>query len=226
MSVSAGPYAAPPAAGPSTTEICGTRPEARVIAAKTCPTACSAGHALGQPGAAGVPEADDRHALARWPRRRRVDDRARSPSVPIAPPCTRRVGGERHRRRRRRPCRRAASTPLSSSAVSSSQRARRRTAPPAGPPGRGRWSHGTARCGCPVVTRVSSPVPDEPSVPGRLATWAVTGARQAREDQRHVVAAEAERVVQRRHRLGAALAAAAAARWRRRPARRRRGRRG
>jgi hypothetical protein len=34
MSVSAGPYAAPPAHGPSTTEICGTRPDARVIAAK------------------------------------------------------------------------------------------------------------------------------------------------------------------------------------------------
>ena len=31
---------APPAAGPSTTEICGTRPEARVIAANTVPTAC------------------------------------------------------------------------------------------------------------------------------------------------------------------------------------------
>ena len=42
MSVSAGPYAAPPAAGPSTTEICGTRPEARTIAAKTWPTASSA----------------------------------------------------------------------------------------------------------------------------------------------------------------------------------------
>ena len=40
MSVRAGPYAAPPAAGPSTTEICGTRPDARVIAAKTVPTAC------------------------------------------------------------------------------------------------------------------------------------------------------------------------------------------
>ncbi len=39
MSVSAGPYAAPPAAGPSTTEICGTLPDARVIAANTRPTA-------------------------------------------------------------------------------------------------------------------------------------------------------------------------------------------
>ena len=38
MSVSAGPYAAPPAAGPSTTEICGTLPDARVIAANTRPT--------------------------------------------------------------------------------------------------------------------------------------------------------------------------------------------
>ena len=41
MSVSAGPYAAPPAAGPTTTEICGTTPEARVMAANTVPTACS-----------------------------------------------------------------------------------------------------------------------------------------------------------------------------------------
>ena len=57
MSVSAGPYAAPPAAGPSTTEICGTRPDARVIAANTVPDRVQAGHALGQPGAAGVPQA-------------------------------------------------------------------------------------------------------------------------------------------------------------------------
>ena len=41
MSVSAGPYAAPPAAGPSTTEICGILPEAWVIAWKIRPTACS-----------------------------------------------------------------------------------------------------------------------------------------------------------------------------------------
>jgi hypothetical protein len=41
-SVSAGPYAAPPAAGPRTTEICGIRPEDRTMAAKTSPTACSA----------------------------------------------------------------------------------------------------------------------------------------------------------------------------------------
>ncbi len=40
-SVSAGPYAAPPAAGPSTTEICGIVPEACVIAWKIRPTACS-----------------------------------------------------------------------------------------------------------------------------------------------------------------------------------------
>ena len=42
MSVSAGPYAAPPAAGPSTTEICGTRPDARTMAANTWPTPSSA----------------------------------------------------------------------------------------------------------------------------------------------------------------------------------------
>ena len=40
MSVSAGPYAAPPAAAPSTTEICGITPEARVMTANTVPTAC------------------------------------------------------------------------------------------------------------------------------------------------------------------------------------------
>ena len=40
-SVRAGPYAAPPAAGPSTTEICGTTPDAAVIAANTVPTPCS-----------------------------------------------------------------------------------------------------------------------------------------------------------------------------------------
>ena len=41
MSVSAGPYAAPPAAAPSTTEICGMRPDALVMMLKTSPTACS-----------------------------------------------------------------------------------------------------------------------------------------------------------------------------------------
>ena len=59
-SVSAGPYAAPPAAAPSTTEICGTLPDARVIAAKTEPTRVQGLDAFGQPGAAGVPQADDR----------------------------------------------------------------------------------------------------------------------------------------------------------------------
>ena len=37
-SVSAGPYAAPPAAGPTITLTCGTRPDARMIAANTLPT--------------------------------------------------------------------------------------------------------------------------------------------------------------------------------------------
>ena len=64
MSVSAGPYAAPPAAGPSTTEICGTRPEARTMAAKTWPDGVERDDALGQPGAAGVPQAEHRHPLA------------------------------------------------------------------------------------------------------------------------------------------------------------------
>ena len=39
-SVRAGPYAAPPAAGPSTTETCGILPEAWVITWKIRPTAC------------------------------------------------------------------------------------------------------------------------------------------------------------------------------------------
>ena len=39
-SVSAGPYAAPPAANPSTMEICGIFPEACVIAWKIRPTPC------------------------------------------------------------------------------------------------------------------------------------------------------------------------------------------
>ena len=63
MSVSAGPYAAPPAAGPSTTEICGILPEAWVITWKIRPTACSESTPSAQPGAAGVPEADDRDAV-------------------------------------------------------------------------------------------------------------------------------------------------------------------
>ena len=40
-SVSAGPYAAPPADGPSTTEICGTFPDARTMAANMLPTPSS-----------------------------------------------------------------------------------------------------------------------------------------------------------------------------------------
>ena len=40
-SVRAGPYAAPPAAGPSTIEICGILPDASVMMWKISPTACS-----------------------------------------------------------------------------------------------------------------------------------------------------------------------------------------
>ena len=40
-SVRAGPYAAPPAAKPSTMEICGILPDAWVMAWKIRPTACS-----------------------------------------------------------------------------------------------------------------------------------------------------------------------------------------
>ena len=84
MSVSAGPYAAPPAAGPSTTEICGTRPEARTIAAKTWPTASSAT----TPSASRAPP--ECHSPTTGTRSRTAVSIAstmcRQPSVPIAPP--------------------------------------------------------------------------------------------------------------------------------------------
>ncbi len=84
MSVSAGPYAAPPAAGPSTTEICGTRPEARTIAAKTWPTASSAS----TPSASRAPP--ECHRPITGTRSRTAVSIAstmcRQPSMPIAPP--------------------------------------------------------------------------------------------------------------------------------------------
>ncbi len=85
-SVSAGPYAAPPAAGPSTTEICGTRPEARIIAWNTRPTACSAS----TPSASRAPP--ECHSPMTGTRSRTARSIAstmcRQPSVPIAPPIT------------------------------------------------------------------------------------------------------------------------------------------
>ncbi|GFJ92302.1 hypothetical protein Prum_059440 [Phytohabitans rumicis] len=84
MSVSAGPYAAPPAAGPSTTEICGTRPEARTIAANTWPTASSAT----TPSASRAPP--ECHRPSTGTRSRTAASIAsttwRQPSLPIAPP--------------------------------------------------------------------------------------------------------------------------------------------
>ena len=64
MSVSAGPYAAPPAAGPSTTEICGTRPDALHHRGEHLPDGIQRDDALGEAGAAGVPQAQHRHAFA------------------------------------------------------------------------------------------------------------------------------------------------------------------
>ena len=63
-SVSAGPYAAPPAAGPSTTEICGTLPDAWVMICEDLAHGVQRDDALAQPGAAGVPEPDDREPSA------------------------------------------------------------------------------------------------------------------------------------------------------------------
>ena len=84
MSVSAGPYAAPPAAGPSTTEICGTRPDARTIAANTWPTASSAT----TPSASRAPP--ECHSPMTGTRSRTAvsieSTTCRQPSVPMAPP--------------------------------------------------------------------------------------------------------------------------------------------
>ena len=89
-SVSAGPYAAPPAAGPSTTEICGTRPDARTIAANTRPTASSAS----TPSASRAPPECQRPTPG--PARARAVSMAstmcRQPSAPIAPPIDGGVG--------------------------------------------------------------------------------------------------------------------------------------
>ena len=74
MSVSAGPYAAPPAAGPSTTEICGTLPGGPHHDREDLADGVQASDALGQPRAAGVPDADDRARRSRERALVRVDD--------------------------------------------------------------------------------------------------------------------------------------------------------
>jgi hypothetical protein len=83
-SVRAGPYAAPPAAGPSTTEICGTRPDARTIAAKTMPTPSRASTPS---GSRAPPEC---HRPSTGTRSRTAMSIAstmwRHPSIPMAPP--------------------------------------------------------------------------------------------------------------------------------------------
>ena len=121
-SVSAGPYAAPPAAGPSTTEICGTRPEARIIAWNTSPTACSAS----TPSASRAPP-ECHSPMHRHPLAHRGVDRV--DDVPAAAGAHRAahhrgVGAERDRPRAPSIVPAAASTPLSSRSCSSAQRAR------------------------------------------------------------------------------------------------------
>ena len=157
-SVRAGPYAAPPAAGPSTTEICGTCPGGTGHGGEHGADRVQALDALRQPRAAGVPQADHRHAL----RERRVVARrtiAAQPAVPIAPPWTRgslanataAVAVDAADARPARRCRRAAvssrSVPSSNSAASRASGSRampaagrpaRRRPPEPGSPGPGR----------------------------------------------------------------------------------------
>ncbi len=89
-SVSAGPYAAPPAAKPSTIEICGILPEAWVIAWKIRPTACSEStpSASRAPPECQMPRIGTRSCIARSYARTTTSQ----PSTPIAPPIT--VGSE------------------------------------------------------------------------------------------------------------------------------------
>ena len=61
------PVAAPPAAKPSTMEICGTFPEAMVMAWKICPTASKDSTPSSQPGAAGVPDPENRNLIVERP---------------------------------------------------------------------------------------------------------------------------------------------------------------
>ena len=106
-SVRAGPYAAPPAAGPSTTEICGILPEACVIDVEDQPDRVQRQHALGEPRAAGVPQADDRRPVgqralvgvhdrlaADLAHRAAHHGRRRSRTPPCACPSIRADGGE------------------------------------------------------------------------------------------------------------------------------------
>ena len=162
-------------------------------------------HALGEPGAAGVPQADHRHPLAD----REVD---RVDDVPAALGAHRAahpggVGGERDHRRavdlaRARPARRSRPRPRDQA-----QRAAVEQRRAGAPPGRG-----------------SRRRPSSADVGGRWSRQflRVRCGSGAGEDERHVVAAEAERVVQRGRDVHVARPCA-----RPRPGRaRRRGRRG
>ena len=85
-SVRAGPYAAPPAAKPSTIEICGILPEAWVIAWKIRPTACSDStpSASRAPPECQMPRIGTRSAIARSYARTTTSQ----PWTPMAPPIT------------------------------------------------------------------------------------------------------------------------------------------
>ena len=85
-SVRAGPYAAPPAAKPSTMEICGILPEAWVMAWKIRPTACSEStpSASRAPPECQMPRIGTRSCIARSYARTTTSQ----PSTPMAPPIT------------------------------------------------------------------------------------------------------------------------------------------
>ncbi len=85
-SVRAGPYAAPPAAKPSTMEICGILPEAWVMAWKISPTACSDStpSASRAPPECQMPRIGTRSCMARSYARTTTSQ----PCTPIAPPIT------------------------------------------------------------------------------------------------------------------------------------------
>ena len=85
-SVSAGPYAAPPAAKPSTIEICGILPDACVMAWKIRPTACSDStpSASRAPPECQMPRIGTRSRMARS----YACTTTSQPCTPIAPPMT------------------------------------------------------------------------------------------------------------------------------------------
>ena len=145
--------------------------------AKTWPDRVQRDDALAQPRAAGVPEADDRArrrpAPARTPTR--IDLAA---GLAHRAALDRRVGAERDRGRAVDPGRSPASIPLSSSGVISSTRARRRRA-----------SASRRSAGCAGRSRRSTTT--------TLAGGGDASCSDAPDGEGDVVAAEAERVVER-----------------------------